>query len=107
MTLSSNFDTFIQTQFHPMNIYPKTVSSQKFTCGTINIVRVFVKASPAEGRRRFHTNTAYARLLGFNRPSCGGLLKVERREFRCLGFRVQALGFMFRMKMVLDESVIG
>ena len=28
-----------------------------------NIVRVFlVKTSPAEGRRRFHKNTAYARL---------------------------------------------
>ena len=39
---------------------------------------------------------AYARLLIFNRPSCGtspaeGLLKVERREFRC--FRVEGLGF--------------
>ena len=42
--------------------------------GTINIVRVCVKASPAEGRRRFHTNTAYAHLWG-------------------LGFRVQGLGF--------------
>ena len=30
--------------------------------GTINIVRVSVKASPAEGRRRLHTNTAYVRL---------------------------------------------
>ena len=45
---------------------------------------VFVKASPAEGRR-LHTNTAFARLSGFNRPSCGA--SVERREFRCLGFR--------------------
>ena len=61
-----------------------------------NIVRVCVKASPAEGRRRLHTNTA--RLLGFNRPSCGaspafgdapheGLLKVEKRGFR-VGFMV-------------------
>ena len=74
---------------------------QNVTCGTINIVRVCVKASPAEGRRRLHTNTAYARLSGFNRLSCEaspakgrpkagdaspeGLLKVERREFRCLG----------------------
>ena len=39
--------------------------------GTINIVRVSVKASPAEGRRRLHTNTAYVRLSGFNRRSCG------------------------------------
>ena len=30
--------------------------------GAINIVRVCVKAAPAEGRRRFHRNTAYARL---------------------------------------------
>ena len=54
-----------------------------------NIVRISVKASPA-GLRRFHRNTAYARLMGFNRPSCGhrllkagdvpheGLLKVKR-----------------------------
>ena len=42
----------------------------KITCGTINIVRVCVKASPAEGRRRLHTNTAYARLSGFNKFSC-------------------------------------
>ena len=26
-TLSSNFDTFIQTQFHSMNIHPRTFSS--------------------------------------------------------------------------------
>ena len=77
-----------------MNIHPKTFSSHKFTCGTINIVRISVKASPAEGRRRLHTNTAYARVLGsaalhveYRRPKAGdapheGLLKVERREFR-------------------------
>ena len=47
--------------------------------GTINIVRVCVKASPAEGRRRFHTNTAYARLSGFNRPSCGASPAEGRR----------------------------
>ena len=34
-------------------------------------VRVYVKVSLAEGRRRLHTNMAYARLLIFNRPSCG------------------------------------
>ena len=39
--------------------------------GTVNTVRVSVKASPAEGRRRLHTNTAYVRLSGFNGPSCG------------------------------------
>ena len=39
---------------------------------------------------------AYARLLIFNRPPHEGLLKVERREFRCLGvwvFRFWGLGF--------------
>ena len=29
-TFSSNFDTFIQTQFHPMNIHPRTFSSNEF-----------------------------------------------------------------------------
>ena len=33
-----------------------------------NIVRVCVKASPAFGRRRLYTNTAYACLSLFNRP---------------------------------------
>ena len=37
-------------------------SLAKTKCGTINIVRVSVKGSPAEGRRRLHTNTAYVRL---------------------------------------------
>ena len=27
---SSNFDTFIKTQFHPMNIHPRTFSSNEF-----------------------------------------------------------------------------
>ena len=39
--------------------------------GTVNIVRVCVKASPAEGRRRLHTNTTYARLSGFGFRSFG------------------------------------
>ena len=30
----------------------------------------FEKASPAEGRRRLHKNTAYAHLWGFSRPFC-------------------------------------
>ena len=42
---------------------------QKNKSYTINVVRVCVKASPAEGRRRLHTNTAYARLSGFNKLS--------------------------------------
>ena len=58
-----------------------------------NIVRNSVKASPAEGWRRFHRNTAYARLFGFQQafmPAEGrGLLKVQR--FRCSG------------KLVFDE----
>ena len=57
-SISSN-DTFIQDTF-----------IQKITCGTINTVRVCVKASPAEGRRGLHTNMACARLSGFNKLSC-------------------------------------
>ena len=34
-------------------------------------VRVCVKASSAEGRRHLHPNTAYPRLSGFNKHSCG------------------------------------
>ena len=34
-----------------------------------NIVRVCVKASPAEGWRRLHTNTAYAHLWGLSRKA--------------------------------------
>ena len=36
---------------------------------TNKIVRVSVKASPAEGPRRLHTDTAYAHYWGFSRPS--------------------------------------
>ena len=77
--------------------------------GKNNIVHISVKASPTEGRGRLHRNTAYAHLSGLNRPSRGaslakgrrcsaplrGLLKVERRGFRCSGvqvFMVQAFG---------------
>ena len=31
---------------------------------------IFEKASPAEGQRRLHKNTAYAHLWGFSRPFC-------------------------------------
>ena len=68
-TISST-DSFIRMQFHPMNIHPKTVSSQ-FTRGTINIVRISVQASPVEVGDVPHE----------------GVLKVEKREFRCLGSR--------------------
>ena len=51
-TLSSKMvsttDTFIQTRFHPMTFSTNNGFIQKITCGTINIVRVCVKASPAE-----------------------------------------------------------
>ena len=95
LTLSSNFDTFIQWHSQPRQFHPTTISSNEFliqwhfhpmtfstnngfiqkkiTCGTINIVRVSVKASLAEGRRRLHTNTAYAPPFGF------------QQAFRCLG----------------------
>ena len=65
----------------------KKEEKKKRKGGTVNIVRVSVKASPAEGRRRLHTNTAHARLSGFHvehrRRKAGdapheGLLKVER-----------------------------
>ena len=85
MTLTSN-DIFNQQRFHPKKSHVGQSKKSVFV----------VKASPAEGRRRFHRNTAYAHLSGFNRPSHEGLLKVERREFR-----------VFRGSGVLDESVIG
>ena len=47
------------------------------TRGKNKKVSVFKKASPAEGRRRLHKNTAYAHLWGFSR-------KVQR-GFRVLG----------------------
>ena len=59
LTISS---TFIQTRFHPMTLSSKNGFIQKITCGTINIVRVCVKASPAERGRRLRTNTACARV---------------------------------------------
>ena len=58
-SISSN-DTFNQHWFHP----------KKITCGTINMVRVCVKASPAEGWRHFHTNTAYVHFWGLSRSFC-------------------------------------
>ena len=39
---------------------PKKCQSEEGRGPTNNVVRVCVKASPAEGRRRLHTNTAYA-----------------------------------------------
>ena len=50
-------------------------------CGTIKKGRVCVKASPAFGRRRLHTNTAYVRHPGFNGPSCGASPAEGRRCF--------------------------
>ena len=41
--------TFIQNRFHPMTFSTNNGFIQKITCGAINIVRVCVKASPAEG----------------------------------------------------------
>ena len=74
----SSQTSFIQNHFHPKtissktNFIPKTILMRTTANKSKNnIVRVCVKATPAEGRRRLHTNTAYARLSGFNRPSCG------------------------------------
>ena len=51
------------------------------------ISRVCVKASPAFGRRRFHTNTDY---IVFALVCCCSLIKI-----------------VFGMKLVLDEIVLG
>ena len=96
----SSKTNFIKIQFHQKPIssknssiknhfHQKPFSSQiKLRVGTEpntigvankNIVRISVKASPAEGRRRFHRNTAYARLSGFNRPSRGASPTEGRR----------------------------
>ena len=88
----SSKTTFIKKQFHQKPISSKTIfirnhfhqkpfspEKRKRKGGTVNIVRVCVKASPAEGRRRLHTNTAYARLSGFNKPSCGASPAEGRR----------------------------
>ena len=45
-----------------------------------NIVRISVKTSQAEGRRRFHRNTAHARLSGFNSVSRGASLAFGCRR---------------------------
>ena len=39
------------------------------------------EGAPAFGRRRLHRNTAYARLSGFNRPSCGASLAFVSSNF--------------------------
>ena len=65
----SSKTSFIQNQFHPKNdFYERTTANKSKN----NIVSVCV-------RRRLHTNTAYARLLGFNRPSCGASPAEGRR----------------------------
>ena len=82
--LGSIWPFFDQGQNHPP--FPSLV------VGKNNIVRVCVKASPAEGRRRLQRNTAHAHLSGLSR------LRVHRWAFRvqCFGvqgFSVQGLGF--------------
>ena len=72
----SSQNNFIQNQFHPKNDFDERTTANK---SKNNIVRVCVKASAAEGRRRLHTNTAYTRLSGFNRPSCGASPAEGRR----------------------------
>ena len=76
----SSQSTFIKNQFHQIQFHQKPLSSKTnfFTHqierwdrtkhdwdGKNKKVRISVEASPAEGRRRFHRNTAYARLSGF------------------------------------------
>ena len=57
-TLSSN-NNFIQWISHPMTLSTKNGFIQNITCGTINIVRVCVKASPAEGPAMLHMKTCW------------------------------------------------
>ena len=65
-----------QNHFHPKtissktNFIPKNDFDERTTATKSKniVVRVCVKASPAEGRRRLHANTANARLSGFNKP---------------------------------------
>ena len=67
--------TSSKKHFHQKTTFitnPTEGDRTKHAWGAKNKVRISVRASPAEGRRRFHSNTAYARLSGFNRPSCGG-----------------------------------
>ena len=88
----SSKTNFIRNQFHQKpfssetifirnHFHQKPFSSEKMKRkgGTVKKVSVCVKASPAEGRRRLHTNTAYARFSGFNRPSCGTTPAKGRR----------------------------
>ena len=73
--------TFIRNHFHQKPFSSETTSCQIVWLHTVNIVRVCVKASPAEGWRRLHTNTAYARFSGFNGPSCEASPAEGRRCF--------------------------
>ena len=70
----SSETTFIKIQFHQKPFSSQILLTEeriKHSWGAkSNIVRISVKTSPAEGRRRFDRNTAYARLLGFTRSSC-------------------------------------
>ena len=104
-TLASNFDTFIQGQFHPMviqsQLHPMNIRRGRlFHRMTFSSENCFVQKIHM-WERHFHRKTAYTRISGFNPLSCGaspdasheGLLKIERREFRCLRLRVQGLGF--------------
>ena len=79
MSTSANFDfgQFLDVEFglrqngtkHGEGEEEKEKHTEMKGRGTVKKVRFCVKASP--GRRRFHTKTAYVRLSGFNRPSCG------------------------------------
>ena len=61
------FPSFIKNHLHQKPVSSKTIFRRKNETNRVgNIVRVCVKASPAEGRRCLHTNTAHARLSGSN-----------------------------------------
>ena len=78
-SLNKNYDLLQRVTHAPVEplpngrdqVWPRP-SLAKTKCGTIKKVRVSVKGSPAEGRRRLHTNTAYVR-LSFQRAFMWGL----------------------------------
>ena len=100
---SAMWTLFIKNHFSSKNIFiTHQIGSWDRTKhdwdGKNNIVRISVKASPAEGRRRFHRKNSLCQAFRVStglhvehrRPMAGdapheGLLKVERRGFKCLG----------------------
>ena len=96
-----------------MTLSTKTVSSnnktsQKNTCGTINIVRVSVKASPAEGRRRLHTNMAHAPPFGFQQAFMWSIAGRRPAMLPKCGHGLESmmgdLGFVVKPVLIIDAK---